>query len=232
MLFREFQIIAAAAYAAEQAARYVADPSAEPLPLWDQLSETEQGEQVTRVMAVGRGEDIGDEHIAFARVAEAILTFNNGQGGLALERIADLGRALIDLGLVSSEDAEKGGDIVEHAKALLHDLAEERRPAGSGAGPWSSPRFRSLQFAARIDGAIATAQIFLAFIDNGGGDLVTEHVDALELAFANGANGETYTAEQLVAVARTYVDFLHPDVPAAPELPADDGVNGEAVTVQ
>jgi hypothetical protein len=64
----------------------------------------------------------------FEATAKAILDYNGGQGGLALEELANIARAPIELELVSDEDIA-GRNIREVVCELLNELAERREQA-------------------------------------------------------------------------------------------------------
>jgi hypothetical protein len=127
MLFREFNIIAAAAYAAEKAA-FPADN-----PLWDELPQEMQNGHRDRVMALARGEPLIDdraEGCVFDATAKAILDHNDGQGGLALEKIASIGNDHFNLGLVTEEQVA-GRDIADINQQLLAELSGLRQLLGA-----------------------------------------------------------------------------------------------------
>lgn len=124
MQFREFNIIAAAAYAAHYAA--AGDTTQ---PTWDELSELAQSEFVDQTMKIARGEGGGPSDVYRATVS-AIFKHNNGQGGLALEKIALIGNDHFNLGLVTEAEVA-GRDIAEVNNALLQELAGLRNTLGS-----------------------------------------------------------------------------------------------------
>lgn len=116
-MFREMNVIAAVAYAAENAA------TGGPV-FWTDLTDAERKIEVGKVMGIMRGdEDVA--HDVFTAVVRATLHGPNGDGHgeLALEEIAKLGDFLINSGLLSVEEAQKGGSIVGHALAALEQLA-------------------------------------------------------------------------------------------------------------
>jgi hypothetical protein len=130
MLFREFSIIAAAAYAALRASAGTGADEVGP-HLWEELSEDAQNGYMQSVLAIARGEPttIGS---VFDATAKAILDHNGGQGLLALEELMNLGSTVMSLGL-RSEDEVSERSIREDVTELLHELAE-RREGGATTG--------------------------------------------------------------------------------------------------
>jgi hypothetical protein len=128
MLFRDFNIIAAAAYAASRAADISQIPGQHSAALWEELSEEQQADAMQRIMAIARNERDADK--VFEDTALAILGHNGGQGGLALEEIAAIGAAVFDNGL-STEEEVGGRSIREVVEVLLQELAGVRNVLGS-----------------------------------------------------------------------------------------------------
>lgn len=201
MLFREFNIIAAAAYAAEAAHR------AEFRPLWEELSDDERMVHTQMVMAIARGDE-GCTDQVYVATAKAILDFNGGQGGLALEELAGIGGTVLNLELLTEEEVADR-NIRETVVELLNELAERRQtPSGSGGDVFrSNPRYRALEFAARVDGAIESARTFEAFIHDGEGGVSSEAARLLDVACQGAPNGAN--AEDIVAAALSYSTYLH-----------------------
>jgi hypothetical protein len=90
-------------------------------------------------MALARGDLDPDSELmpVFDATAAAILGYNDGQGGLALEEIANIGEAVLNFGLVSTENAEAelgGRSIREVVVGLLEELAERRANGTAGVG--------------------------------------------------------------------------------------------------
>lgn len=221
MLFRDFSIIAAVAYAAQVAANATGDE-----PAWDDLAETERGELVERVLSIGRGDFGTGLPVVFASTVQAILGYNGGQGGLALERIADLGQFMVDSGLVSEEDAGKGGDIVDHAKALLSDSIDN---GGLGQLPTGEDptyvRSTAAHFAAQFNGDFTdNAGRVHAYVANPDGSLNHMLMQSLYIAHEKARRGP-FEPELPVVIdeARKIADFLAADIakPTAPEVEAE-----------
>jgi hypothetical protein len=152
MLFRDFSVIAAAAYAAAATARFHATKESD--PAWDDLTDDERNANVRKVMAVARGEfEVCDDGVVsvFDATAQAILDHNNGQGLLALEDLMNLGSTVISLNL-RTEDEVSGRSIREDVTELLHEL-QERRQNGtlqgiSAPGYYSKPAYQALELLA------------------------------------------------------------------------------------
>jgi hypothetical protein len=66
----------------------------------------------------------------FEATAKAILDYNGGQGGLALEKIAAIGSAHFNLNLVTQEEVA-GRDIAEVNAELLNELSGLRQMLAS-----------------------------------------------------------------------------------------------------
>lgn len=222
MLFREFNIIAAAAYAAQ----WAADGCPEERSQWDDLDPEQQVLHVQRVTAIARHE-VGDSPDAFDVTAAAILGYNNGQGGLALEELARIGEAPFNLGLVTEEQIA-GRNIREVVVELLEELQAKRQPGEVGGtvlglpqsdDTWSNPRYRALYLANNLDGSIETAAIFAPFLTNADGVVSETALQILSIAIES-AKLQHKTiiagprlAKHAVAIAETYELFINP-VPA------------------
>lgn len=120
-MFREMNVIAAVAYAAEQAH---ADQGPHLTLSWAEIEDGARSEHIQRVMAIMRGEDT-DANDVFQATVKAILAGPNGDsnGELALEEIAKLGDYMLNANLLTVEEAQQGGSIVGHALQLLEQLA-------------------------------------------------------------------------------------------------------------
>jgi hypothetical protein len=107
MLFREFNIIAAAAYAAAVRRRAIASygEKAHSSALVGRAQRTTQNGFMQQVLAIARGDNplttTGD---VFEATAKAILEYNGGQGGLALEEMANIGRIPLELELITARN--------------------------------------------------------------------------------------------------------------------------------
>jgi hypothetical protein len=227
MLFREFHIIAAAAFSAQMAADQTSSQ-------WDDLTENDQNLQMQRVMSIAR-QDIAEEEASdwpvFTATAAAILGYNKGQGGLALEELANLGRAPFELELVQEQDVA-GRNIREVVVELLAELAERRKqPSGTlgiaGDNLWQNPRYRALQYASQCGGDVAIAQVFASFITNADGEVCYEATEALSIAIEAHKQKPallygTALADRIVTQASDYVRFMNP-------APVEAEQNGESV---
>jgi hypothetical protein len=123
MLFREFNIIAAAAYAAARLQTTLT--SAGIVRQRGTTSPTPRMEHTQRVMAIARGEEDQDLKV-FEATTKAILGYNGGQGGLALEELANLGGLVLNLELLT-EDQVAGQSIRETIEELLYELQQYRQ---------------------------------------------------------------------------------------------------------
>jgi hypothetical protein len=239
MLFREFNIIAAAAYAAQCAA----EPKPERL-LWDELSESQQNSFMQAVMAVARGEPITLEGPVFEATTKAILDFNGGQGGLALEELANIGGTVLSLELLT-EDEVAERNIRETVVELLTELAERRQggKATGDVGPAYNDRdLRSTALAVAIEQTkkataagmhyppvVEAAQTFYEFL-----------VKAPEPSWvrANALHAATSVLDgglrplAFVLVAEDFLTFLEPAPPEDAQGPIDQVVEPQPETVQ
>lgn len=229
MLFREFNIIAAAAYAAQRATDCFG------WPLWEELDQEAQNIHMQHVMGIARGDNpdpsegmLGAQ--VFVATAKAILDYNNGQGGLALEEIANIGGAVLQLELMT-EDEVGGRPIRECVVELLHDLADRRRHGGTAMSVgYSDADRRSQALALAADAAernktivsprqlCQDAKAFYDFLALGT-DSTWLRSNALNHALRMTT---TCSAEDVVAVADALMSFLEPDEP----LELTETVNG------
>lgn len=236
MLFREFDTIAAAAYAAHAA--HDATLQDRPTMSWDELGDDAKAGFRDQVMAIARGENVGVS-VVFTATARAILEHNDGQGGLALERIHDLGAFLIDSELLSEDEASKGGDIVGHAKALLAELAEVKR--GGVVGPiadplyFNGPRFQALDIAAEFfpEDVVNAAEQLLPIVTSRTGGACIASLNAVRLACQaqRKAYGDLPPVGQVLNEARRYCEFIAAGGADEP-VPADIEAEREEASVQ
>lgn len=236
MLFREFNIIAAVAYAAQRAANAMGWPE------WSEIDEPSQGVHVQQVMAIARGDLVVNEAgevDVFTATTQALLAQGDG---LPLERIHALGAELIDLDLVSVEEAEKGGDIVGYAIELLRELAE-KRVNGNAAGALGDDPYtlranalssavihfqRSFNAGKKAEPVADMARVFLVFMEKPTerGWLRSNALHhAVELADAG------TRAATIVLMAEDFYQMLEPHVRTDAELSKLDGEREDA-TVQ
>jgi hypothetical protein len=226
MLFRDFQIIAAACYSAERAAAH-----ASAIPLWDELDADTQNVHVQRVMALARGEQDPDR--VFAGTAAAILGYNGGQGLLALEELSNIGGAVLALGLAEEADvADKNMRAV--VVQMLEELAERRE--GGAAGPVYSDadlrRQALLLSAQRVPGEVVSesivdaARVFYDFIVESDCE-PWNRISALQQAAQVVKAGAR--ASTIVLVAKDFMTFLEPplELTETQALPSFDNSSDE-----
>lgn len=218
MLFREFNIIAAAAFAAQRAH----DGSEQ--NLWDELSESEQNIFMQAVMAVARGETI-DAGPVFVATAKAILEFNGGQGGLALEELANIGGEVLSLGLLSEEEVADR-NIRETVVELLHELADRRQgnALGAAAPAYSEDDLRTTALATAVDqtkkakeagkeypfSVVEAAATFYDFLAKGDG---RSWMRCTALHAASSVTNPGLRPASLALVAEDFMLFLEPPQP-------------------
>jgi hypothetical protein len=121
---RNFELIAVVAH---EASRVVGSGTA-----WTDLDADRRGVIMETTLAAARGEDITDRFSperhrqakVFAAAVTAALTYNDGQGGFAIEEITDLGNFMVDeMGF--DPEANAGTSITGSAKQMLAEQREE-----------------------------------------------------------------------------------------------------------
>lgn len=227
-MFRDFDYIAAIAFEAERAATNPDGTS------YRELAESERMEQVQRVMgcarAIGEGrawEGGSEDPYApepFEAVVRTVYGHNDGQGGLALERVVHLGQVMVDLELVDPAQAA-GRDMVDCATELLAELVEMRRRPGGFASLDQDPNYIAREYrevclsvaagrvAGSAQGAVPAAKVFLEFL---GRPQSSPWVRVQALRQAAGAVKPEYEAAAVVEVAEDYYQFL--ELPLAPDV--------------
>jgi hypothetical protein len=225
MLFRDFNMIAAVAYAARFAA---ADNQPRDARLWDELTDDERNLFMQSALAVARGEDVVAGEV-FQATAKAILDYNGGQGLLALEDLMNLGSTVMSLELLTEAEVA-GTNIRESIVTLLHELAERRQGAELGLGdaePGSSyhsdAKFRALRLLSRYfpDANVRDADLFTKFIqvevEGATPKYDQESVDVLENACSAVASSKLLVASaaNAIGLANDYWAWLHPEIVVA-----------------